>query len=171
MSAGDSLRRMFDHIRSGDPARPRKPGTIDRFTVMPLGPLSIPPQTEMVLESPPTSWPFQCKYVVFPKKISLGTNNDSRLTWRHPDFLGGEAPAYFFNEATAELIQPNPLRGKWIEVGEKICIKIYNETLAGEPLEVRGSVFGIIEVPEKPFAFPSIEERRQLIERLTRGDE
>lgn len=170
MRAGDSLRTMFNDVRmDGDVPRPRKPGTKDRQGVIPLGPLSIPPRTEMTLRSPPTSWPFQAKYIIFPRSISLGTNNDARLTWRHPAFSGGEASTCLFGETTAELIQPNPLRGKWFEVGEEIYIQVYNETLRGEPLEVRGAVFGICEVPEKPFAFPSDEERRLLMDRLQRG--
>lgn len=168
MMAGDSMKEMFDGVRSG--GRQKKLGTVDKKSMLPFETLLIPASTEMTLESFPATWPFQCKYVIFPMRVSLGTNNDARLSWRHEAFLNGEAYTHLFNEKTADLIQPNPLRGKWIEVGEKICIRVYNETLSGEPLEVRGAIFGICEVPEKPFAFPSKEERQRLMQDLRRGE-
>jgi hypothetical protein len=140
-----------------------------RRCFVPLGPLKIPPQSEAVLESHPMERPFKIDRIVFPASVSLGPNNDARLSWKDPAFRDGKAPTFLFGEwvRVAPIgYDQNPLQGKEIKVGEKVRIQLVNESYG--VLEVRAGLFGW---PTDDAVMKTPEERRALIEKLRKSPE
>lgn len=130
-----------------------------RRCFVPMRPIKIPPQSEAVLESPPMERPFKVEGIVFPLSVSLGPNNNARLSWRDPTFDGGSVPTFFYSEKiTPVWCDLSPLSGKEIKVGETVQVRLFNESYG--VLEVRAGLFGWptdedvpLKTPAEPRAF------------------